>query len=91
VNSAGSVRYIFLDSRLCRAVTSGANNDMKTPSRKIDRKKIFAGVFFICLAVLLMLLGEEHASPTFQAIWVSLLGWGVFLYLWGRFFSRGED
>ena len=64
---------------------------MKKPSRNIDRKKVFSGVLFICLAVLLMLLGEKHASPTLQGFWVFLLGLGVFLYLWGRFFSRGED
>ena len=64
---------------------------MKEPPRKFDRKKIFSGVFFICLAVLLMLLGEKHASPTLRGIWVSLLGLGIFLYLWGRFFSRGGD
>lgn len=64
---------------------------MKEPSRNIDRGKIFSGVFFICLAVLLMLLGEKHASPILQGVWVSLLGLGLFLYLWGRFFSRGED
>ena len=64
---------------------------MEKPKRNIDRKKIFSGVFFICLAVLLMFLGEKNASPTLQGIWVSLLGLGVFLYLWGRFFSRGGD
>ena len=78
--------------RLCRAVTSVAKDQMEEPSRKkIDRKKVFSGVFFICLAVLLMLLGEKHALPTLQGIWVSLLGLGLFLYLWGRFFSRGGD
>ena len=64
---------------------------MEEPQRNIDRKKIFSGVFFICLAVLLMLLGEKHASPILQGIWVSLLGLGLFLYLWGRFFSRDGD
>jgi hypothetical protein len=64
---------------------------MREPSRNIDRKKVFSGVLFICVAVLLMLMGEKHASPTLQGIWMSLLGMGVFLYLWGRFFSRGED
>ena len=74
------------------SVTSVAKDQMEKPTRKkIDRKKIFSGVFFICLAVLLMLLGEEHPSPTLRGIWVSLLGLGLFLYLWGRFFSRGGD
>jgi hypothetical protein len=64
---------------------------MKEPSRNVDRKKVFYGVLFICVAVLLMLMGEKHASPTWQGVWVSLLALGLFLYLWGRFFSRGED
>ena len=64
---------------------------MEEPKPNIDRKKILSGVFFICLAVLLMLLAEKYPSPTLQGIWVSLLGLGLFLYLWGRFFSRGGD
>ncbi len=64
---------------------------MREPSRNIDRKKVFSGVLSICVAVLLMLMGEKHVSPTLQGIWMSLLGLGVFLYLWGRFFSRGQD
>jgi hypothetical protein len=64
---------------------------MKDPPPNIHRKKVFSGVLFMCVAVLLMLMGRENASPLWQVIWVSLLGLGFFLYLWGRFFSRGGD
>jgi hypothetical protein len=64
---------------------------MKEPSRNIDRKKVFPGVVFLCAAVLLMLMRRENSSLVWGTIWVGLLGLGLFLYLWGRFFSRGED
>ncbi len=63
---------------------------MPKPSRSIDRKKIFTGVIFICLGVLLMLAEKEGGLFAWRALWVALLGLGLFFYLWGRFFSRGE-
>lgn len=70
---------------------NGQKVKMKEPSRNIDRKKVFPGVLLLCLGVLLMLMGRENASPIWQVTWLILLGLGLFLYLWGRFFSRGED
>jgi len=67
------------------------NDQMKEPSPNIDRKKVFSGVFFLCVAVFLMLLGTENASLLWQVIWVCLLGLGLFLYLWGKYFSRAVD
>lgn len=64
---------------------------MKEQPRNIDRKKVFSGVLLLCGAVLLMLLTRESASAVWQVIWVSFLGLGLFLYLWGRFFSRGAE
>jgi hypothetical protein len=63
---------------------------MPEPSRKINKQKVFIGVILVCAGVLMMLMGEESASPVFKTMWVGLLGLGIFLYLWGRFFSR-ED
>jgi hypothetical protein len=63
---------------------------MKDTSRNIDRKKVYTGVVFLCAAVLLMLIGQENPSPIFNILWVILLGVGLLLYLWGRFFSRGS-
>ncbi len=54
----------------------------------MDRKKIYAGVVLLCAAALLMLIGQDIPSPSFRVLWVVLLGAGLFLYLWGRFFSR---
>ena len=59
-------------------------------NRHIDRKKVYTGVAFLCVAVLLMLAGQERTSPTFQLFWILLLGIGLLFYLWGRFFSRGD-
>ena len=63
---------------------------MGETTRNIDRKKVYTGVVLICLAVLLMLIGQEIDSPFFQIFWVILLGAGLLLYLWGRFFSRSR-
>lgn len=63
---------------------------MPEPSRKINKQKVFTGVILICAGVLMMLMGEESASPIFKTIRVGLFGLGIFFYLWGRFFSR-ED
>jgi hypothetical protein len=63
---------------------------MKDTSRNIDRKKVYTGVVFLCAAVLLMLIGQENPLPIFKILWVILLGVGLLLYLWGRFFSRGS-
>lgn len=57
---------------------------------RLDRKRIYIGVFLICVSVLLMIFGEEAESRIFQASWVILLGVGILFYLWGRFFSRKE-
>ncbi len=61
---------------------------MDQPSHKIDRKRIYMGVLMICVAVLLMLIGQENPSRAFQVVWIVLLGIGLLFYLWGRFFSR---
>ena len=63
---------------------------MREPSRKINRQRVFTGVILLCVGMLMMLIGQESASPVFKTIWVGLLGLGLFFYLWGRFFSR-ED
>jgi len=63
---------------------------MREPSRKINRQRVFTGVILLCVGMLMMLIGQESASPVFKTIWVGLLGLGIFFYLWGRFFSR-ED
>jgi hypothetical protein len=63
---------------------------MREPSRKINRQRVFTGVILLCVGMLMMLMGQESASPVFKTIWVGLLGLGLFFYLWGRFFSR-ED
>ena len=54
----------------------------------VDRKKVYTGIVLLCAAVLLMLIGQKNSSPFFQIFWVILLGAGLLLYLWGRFFSR---
>jgi hypothetical protein len=54
----------------------------------MDRKKVYAGIGLLCAAVLMMLVGQDISSPFFQILWVILLGAGLLLYLWGRFFSR---
>ncbi len=64
---------------------------MQEPPRKIERKKVFPGVLLVCVAVLLMLVSRENPSPVWKVLWVVLLGIGLFLYLQGRFFSRGGD
>jgi hypothetical protein len=63
---------------------------MEQPSRNIDRRKIYTGVVMICVAVLLMLIGQESALLVLQVVWILLLGVGLLFYLWGRFFSRGN-
>lgn len=63
---------------------------MADSARKIDRSKILTGVALLCAAVLLMLMEKEEGVPVLKGIWMSLLGAGLFLYLWGRFFSRGK-
>ena len=63
---------------------------MVEPNRHIDRKKVYTGVAILCVAVLLMLMGQENRSLIFQIFWILLLGIGLLFYLWGRFFSRGD-
>jgi energy-converting hydrogenase Eha subunit E len=63
---------------------------MKDTSRNIDRQKVYIGVLLLCVGAVLMLVGQEVASPAFKMVWVALFGVGVFFYLWGRFFSRGS-
>jgi hypothetical protein len=47
-------------------------------------------VVLLCLAALMMLVTEESPSFALRAAWIPLLGVGLLLYIWGRFFSRGE-
>jgi len=63
---------------------------MKDTSRNIDRKKVYVGLVLLCTAVLLMLVGQGNPSLFLRIFWVILLGVGILLYLWGRFFSRGS-
>ena len=63
---------------------------MQELPRKIDRPKVFIGVFLLCSGAILMLLGQEISSPYFKTVWMGLLAAGIFFYLWGRFFSREE-
>ncbi len=58
--------------------------------RKIHRQKIFTGVILLCTGAILMLMGQDIASPFYKTVWMALLAMGVFFYLWGRFFSREE-
>jgi hypothetical protein len=76
------------DSRHWRLAFRLGVDGMADPS-KIDRKKIYIGVFFLCAGILVML--AESSSPIFRAIWMLLLGVGIVLYVWGRFFSRGPE
>jgi len=61
---------------------------MKEISRNMDRKKVYIGVGLLCVAVLMMLIGQKISSSFWQVSWVILLGAGLLLYFWGRFFSR---
>jgi hypothetical protein len=54
----------------------------------MNRKKVYTGVVLLCVAVLLMLIGQNDCSPVFQICGIVLFGAGLLLYLWGRFFSR---
>jgi hypothetical protein len=63
---------------------------MADPS-KIDRKKVYIGVFFLCVAAGIMLAEGEDSPEGFRILWMLLSGVGVFFYLWGRFFSRGPE
>ena len=76
--------------RLPYRTALAGSQDMEQPSRNIDRRKVYTGVAMICVAVLLMLIGQESASLVFQVVWIILLGIGLLFYLWGRFFSRGN-
>jgi hypothetical protein len=64
---------------------------MKKPSRSMDRRKVFVGVGLMCAAVLMMLADLDEQFLYWRAGWISLLALGLVFYLWGRFFSRGED
>lgn len=57
----------------------------------ISRKKVFSGVAFLCAAVLLMLIKSEDISLAGRLIWLPLFSLGIFFYLWGRFFSKGDE
>ncbi len=80
----------FQHSGLQRRSISNSETMMEKSSRKIDRKKIYAGVFFLCLAVLMMLVFQESSSLLARGAWILPLGIGLLLYIWGRFFS-GEE
>ena len=56
----------------------------------VDRKKILGGVLLIFAGAVLMLAGRENPPILLQIIYTLLLGVGLFLYLWGRFFSRDK-
>ncbi len=58
---------------------------------KLNRGRIYTGVVLLCTAVLLMLMEKEESPPLRKVVWISLLTLGIIFYLWGRFFSRGED
>ena len=60
-------------------------------TRNIDRKKVYIGVFFLCVAAVIMLAEGENSPEGFRVLWMLLFGVGVFFYLWGRFFSRGPE
>jgi hypothetical protein len=62
---------------------------MDPTSRRIDLPKVYTGVFLICLAAIIMVAKSEDPSPLWQAIRFIFMGVGIFLYLWGRLFSRG--
>ena len=77
--------------RLCRTVTSMAKDQMEEPSRKkMDRKKFFSGVFFICLAVLLMLLGEKHTFTHSAGDLGIPVGIGLIALCLGQVFLAGR-
>ena len=59
--------------------------------RKLNRGRIYTGVVLLCTAVLLMFMEKEESPPLRKVVWISLFALGIFFYLWGRFFSRGED
>ena len=61
---------------------------MRDILRTMDRKKVYTGIGLLCVAVLMMVIGQKSSSLFLQVAWVILLGAGLLLYLWGRFFSR---
>lgn len=63
---------------------------MDLDSRKKDLPKIYTGVLLICLAALTMLVKSEDPARAWSFVRFALMGAGIFLYLWGRLFSRGE-
>lgn len=63
---------------------------MSRDSRNIDRSKTYVGVFLVCLSVLMMWGRGENPSLFWEVVRILLLGIGLLLYLWGRFFSRGK-
>ncbi len=54
----------------------------------MNRKRVYAGVVLLCVAVLVMVIGQNDCSPVFQVGGIVLFGGGLLFYLWGRFFSR---
>ena len=54
----------------------------------MNRRKVYAGVVLLCVAVLVMVIGQNDCSPVFQVGGIVLFGAGLLFYLWGRFFSR---
>ena len=54
----------------------------------MTRKKVYTGVVLLCVAVLLMVIGQNDCSPVFQVGGIILFVAGLLFYLWGRFFSR---
>jgi hypothetical protein len=63
---------------------------MKKLPPHLDRNKIYAGVFFLCIGVIFMITGGEEASTVRNMVWIPFFGLGLMLFLWGRFFGRKQ-
>jgi hypothetical protein len=57
----------------------------------INRPRVFSGVIILCGSVLLMIIKNKDISLTWQLIWLLFFGLGIYLYIWGRFFSKPDE
>ncbi len=57
----------------------------------INRQRVFSGVIILCGSVLLMIVKNKDISLTWQLIWLLFFGLGIYLYIWGRFFSKPDE